>query len=217
MSPALSPAKQGVRTLKSLGAPTRAARVLALGPGGFDLARAALDGLDPGALTLVHPGPPPPRARFDTTADSLAELAAARPGGFDLVLASGALETSGLGRIRTDLGHMTTLLAPRGALALIIDTLGAPDAEGGFDALLFPHLSRQGALGDTPRTLLPAAAWMLLLQSLDLDVQAVQGLGEQEAAPELFDRHAARLDLYDAGELATGRLHLIARKRGDGA
>ncbi|MFN3816862.1 hypothetical protein [Brevundimonas sp.] len=215
MSPALSPARKLLRTWKNLGAPIHAGTVLALGPGGFDLARAAQDVLEPGALTLVHPDPAPPRARFKTTSDSLTELAATRPGAFDLVLAAGGLGAASIGGVRDDLGHMVALLAPEGVLALVIDTLGAPDAGGGIDTLLFPHLHRQGDLGDEPRTLLPAAAWMLLFKAMGLDVQAAEGLGTQEIAPETFARHAARLEIYDSVELATGRLHVIARQRGD--
>ncbi|MFN4297164.1 MAG: hypothetical protein ACK4FB_10010 [Brevundimonas sp.] len=217
MSPSLSPERKIARTWKALGAPVETEAVLAFGPRGIELARAAHEILQPRALTLLHDGPPPARARFDTCPDTLAQIAAARPGAFDLVLAGGGLETASLGRIRDDLGRIVEILRPGGTLAAVIDTLGAPDPDGACDALLFPHLARQGELGDEPRTLLPAAAWILLFQTIGLEIRSVQGLGEQEMSPDMVERHAARLQIYDSGELGTGRLHLVAGKPGDSA
>ncbi|MEH6663768.1 MAG: hypothetical protein V7678_02860, partial [Brevundimonas sp.] len=202
-----------VRTWKALGAPGRAASVLAFGSPGLNLARAARELLEPEALTVMHAEPAPPRVPFDVTPETLAGLAATRPGAFDLILAGGGLDAGSLGRIRDDLVHAAALLAPRGVLALAVDTLGAPDAGGGVDAVLFPHLSWRGDLDETPRALLPAASWMLLFRSLDLDVHAAQGFGAQGVPANVLDRHAGRLEIYDRDELMTGRLHLIIRKR----
>jgi hypothetical protein len=215
MSPALSPVKGLVKTWKSLGAPSGARTVLALGPQGPDLARAAHDALAPGALTLLHPDRPPPRARFDTTPDSLTDLAAARPGAFDLILAGGGLETGDLSHVRDRLGALVALLAPAGVLAVTIDTLAAPVAAG-FDPLLFPHLARAGELGENPaiRAPLSAAAWLLLIRAAGLTVEAADGLGGQSLPPDYAELHAARLAAYDPVELGTGTLRLILRKSG---
>jgi hypothetical protein len=218
MSPALSPVKALVRTWKSLGAPSGAGVVLAFGPQGPDLARAAQEALTPGSLTLLHPDRPPPRARFDTAPDSLADLAAARPGAFDLILAGGGLETGDLSHVRDRLEAVVDLLAPAGVLAVAIDTLAAPVAAE-FDSLLFPHLARTGELGeDLPiRAPLPAAAWMLLIRASGLTLEAADGFGGQSLPRDYADLHAARLAAYDPVELATGTLRLILRKSGDEA
>ena len=199
MSPALSPVKRLVKAWKTLGAPSGAGAVLALGPQGPDLARAVQEALAPGALTLLHPDGPPPRARFDTTPDSLADLAAARPGAFDLILAGGGLETGDLSHARDRLKALVELLAPAGVLAVAIDTLAAPTAAD-FDALLFPHLVRSGELGET----LPVRA----------PLPAADGLGGQSLPPDFAGLHAARLAAYDPVELTTGAMRLILRKSG---
>ncbi|MBA3999710.1 hypothetical protein [Brevundimonas sp.] len=218
MSPALSPVKGLVKTWKALGAPSGAGTVLASGPQGPDLARAVQEALAPGSLTLLHPDRPPPRARFDTIPDSLTDLATTRPGGFDLILAGGGLETGDLSHVRDRLVALADLLAPAGVLALAIDTLAAP-VGADFDALLFPHLARAGELGeDLPiRAPLPAAGWMLLIRATGLELEAADGLGGQTLPRDYADLHGARLAAYDPVELTTGTLRLILRKPGDAA
>lgn len=218
MSPAMSPVKALVKTWKALGAPSGARTVLAFGPQGPDLARAAQEAMAPGSLTLLHPDRPPPRARFETTPESLTDLAAVRPGAFDLILAGGGLETGDLSHIRDRLVALVDLMAPAGVLAVAIDTLAAPVAAG-LDSLLFPHLARAGDLGeDLPiRAPLPAAAWMLLISASGLTPQAADGLGAQTLPGDYADLHGARLAAYDPVELTTGTLRLILQKSGDAA
>lgn len=217
MSPAVSPARQAARLWKALGAPRGAASALVSGPDGFDLARAVKEALAPDALTLMHPDSPPPRARFTTTAETLEALAASRPAGFDLIVAVGGIEQGELSEVRARVAALRGLLAPGGALVLGVDTLAAPDAETGFEPLLFPNLARAGDLGETARARapLPASAWLMLVQAAGLNVEAADGEGAQALPEALMREHGARLAAYDSGELAAGRLVLLARAPGD--
>ena len=217
MSPAVSPVRKAARLWKALGAPRNAASALAFGPDGFDLARAVNEALRPDALTLIHPDSPPPRARFATTAESLEALAASRPAGFDLIVASGGIERGELSEVRARVAALRGLLTPGGALVLSVDTLAAPDAETGFEPLLFPHLVRAGDLGEVAqaRAPLPASAWLMLVQAAGLHVDAADGAGAQVLPEALTSGHGARLAAYDSVELAVGRLVLLARAPGD--
>lgn len=217
MSSAASPVRKAARLWKALGAPRNAASALVSGPDGFDLARAVNEALTPAALTLMHPDSPPPRARFGTTAETLESLAASRPAGFDLIVAAGGIDQGDLSEVRARILALRALLAPGGALVLSIDTLAAPDAETGFEPLLFPHLAGAGDLGETAqsRAPAPASAWLMLVQAVGLHVDATDGEGAQILPEALTGGHGARLAAYDPGELRTGRLVLLARMPGE--
>lgn len=216
MSPAPSPPLARMRACKALGAPSGALSALAFGPGGFDLARAVNTVLSPRNLILMHPDARPPRARFETTAETLDDLAASRPGAFDLIVAAGGAEEGVLSEVRARIGALRDLLTAGGALVLDVETLAAPDAESAFDGLLFPHLARAGDLGDglQARAPLPASAWRMMLIAAGLDVLAEGGRAAQTLPQSLTDMHGVRLDAYDSEELATGSMILIAAKRG---
>ena len=109
MSPALSSTQALTRAWKGLGAPRSNGDALAMGPEGFELARAVRETLAPGQLVLLHPDPPPARARF-TTATDLDQLVRERPASFDLAAASGGLETGDLAEVRDRLVIGTLLL-----------------------------------------------------------------------------------------------------------
>lgn len=217
MSPAPSPPLARMRACKALGAPSGALSALVFGPGGFDLARAVNTVLSPRTLILMHPEARPPRARFETTTETLHDLAASRPGAFDLVVAAGGAEEGPLSEVRATIGALRDLLTPDGTLVLGLETLASPDDEtGAFDGLLFPHLARAGDLGDglQARAPLPASAWRMMLIAAGLDVLAEGGRGAQTLPQSLTDMHGIRLDAYDPEELATGSMILIAAKRG---
>ncbi|MFT4953737.1 MAG: hypothetical protein ACI8U3_000099 [Brevundimonas sp.] len=218
MSPA-SPVQSLARRWKSLGAPTGVENALVFGPQGADLARAVQTALSPGSLTLLHPDPPPPRARFRTDPATLTDLAAVRPGAFDLIVAGGGLEIGGLSQVRSRLAALAELLTEDGVLAAEIQTFAAPGPDEDFDALLFPHLARAGELEDgrAARAPLTAASWTLLLRSAGLHPAALDGVGAQRLPQELGLLHSARLAAYDPVELSTGALRLVARKAGGAA
>ena len=158
MSPALSSTQALTRAWKGLGAPGGSGDALAMGPEGFELARAVRETLAPGQLVLLPPDPPPARARFTTVTD-LDQLVRDRPGSFDLVTASGGLETGDLAEVRDRLRQVASLLKPGGVLAAAIDTLTAPDPhQGAYDLLLFPHLARSGELGEVIQARAPSRA-----------------------------------------------------------
>lgn len=216
MSPAVSPVQALVKCWKAMGAPSGAKAALAFGPQGPDLARAVHTVLNPGALTLLHPERAPPRARFETTPQSIPDLAAERPGAFDLILAGGALDSGDLFQVRERLKNLVDLLAYGGVLAAEILTFCAPGPDGDFDALLFPHLARSGELGDDRQAPCPltAASWSLVFGAAGLDLEKLDGVGGQALHPDLASLHMGRLAAYDPVELTTGALRIIARKRG---
>lgn len=216
MSPAASPVQTLVKRWKAMGASSGAKAVLAFGPQGPDLARAAQTVLNPEALTLLHSDRAPPRARFETTPQSIPDLAEERPGAFDLILAGGALDSGDLFHVRGRLHAIVDLLADGGVLAAEIRTFCANGPGGDFDALLFPHLARSGELSDDRPGLCPltAASWSLLLGAAGLNLEKLDGIGQQTLPPDLASLHMARLAAYDPVELTTGALRLIARKRG---
>ena len=216
MSPALSSTQALTRAWKGLGAPGGSGDALAMGAEGFELARAVRETLAPGQLVLLHPDPPPARARFTTVTD-LDQLVRDRPGSFDLVTASGGLETGDLAEVRDRLRQVASLLKPGGVLAAAIDTLTAPDPhQGAYDHLLFPHLARSGELGEViqARAPLPASAWRALVQSAGFEVIALDGARGQMLPADFRAMHEARLAVYDDIELTGGSLRLVARKTG---
>lgn len=215
MSAAMSPTAMLARAWKGLGAPTGGV-ALAMGPQGFELARAVRDVLTPEDLILLHADPAPARSRFTTAAD-LDQLTRERPGAFDLAAASGALETGDLSEVRDRLTFIATLLKPGGVLAAAIDTLAAPDPDdGSYDLLLFPHLARRGELGEAlqVRAPLPASAWRALIQAAGFEILAVDGARGQRLPPDFQSMHEARLAAYDAVELMGGSLRFLARRIG---
>ena len=216
-APIAAAAKAQVETWKTLGATSGAQRALALGRHGPDLARAVLADLSPADLILLHQGAAP-RGRFQTSSQPLSDLAQETPGAFDLILVDGVLEEGDLSDVRNRARNLHRLLAPGGVLAATIETLAAP-LEGEarpFDILLFPHLARAGDMGETAQTRPPlsASAWRALLQATGFEITGVHGIGDQTLPQDFIDAHGARLAAYDAGELASGRLALVARKGG---
>ena len=216
MSPSLSSTQALTRAWKGLGAPRSNGDALAMGPEGFELARAVRETLAPGQVVLLHPDPPPARARF-TTATDLDQLLRERPASFDLAAASGGLETGDLAEVRDRLRHIADLLKPGGVLAAAIETLAAPDPDhGGYDLLLFPHLARSGELGEAmqARAPLPASAWRALVQSAGFEIIALDGARGQRLPVNFRTMHEPRLAVYDDTELTGASLRLVARKTG---
>ena len=205
-----------VNSWKALGAPAQASRALALGPQGHDLARAVVEILAPADLLLLHPAPAAARARFRTAPDDLAELSRAEPDGFDLILVGGALEAGEAAEVRESVNRLAALLRPGGQLVLAVETLAAPlpgEPGDAFDHLLFPQMAASGELGDAAaaRVPLPVSAWLLLLQGAGLKVEKTQALAD--GPPEaLAADHGPRLAIYDAQELASGRLNILSCK-----
>ena len=188
-APIAAAAKAQVETWKTLGATSGAQRALALGRCGPDLARAVLADLSPADLILLHQGAAP-RGRFQTSSQPLSDLAQETPGAFDLILVDGVLEEGDLSDVRNRARNLHRLLAPGGVLA--------------------------GDMGDTAQTRPPlsASAWRALLQATGFEITGVHGIGDQTLPQDFIDAHGARLAAYDAGELASGRLALVARKGG---
>lgn len=208
-------ARARVQAWKALGAPSGAASALVLDDQGLDLARAVAEVLKPKSLILAHEGPAPGKAAFQTTPQDLLELAADRPAAFDLVLMSG-LNQGALSDIAARVSALRDLLAPGGVLGVHILTLGAPDAESGHEALLFPQMVRTGELGEElqNRAPLPASAWRLLIQASGLQVLSVDE-GNQSFSEAMLAQHGVRLKPYDLRELCVPDLFLIASRHGE--
>ena len=204
-----------IHAWKALGVPAGALNALVYAPDGIEIARAISSGLTPQRLVLLHPDRPPPKARFETTAEALEQLVQRHAGEYDLIACGPGWDLGDLSRLRSNLVAMHGLLAPEGTLVGEIATFAAPQGDGDFNDLLFPHLVRTGDL-DLERQARPAltvSSWLLLLQSAGFDPLAVEGLGVQSLPPEFVDLHKPRLALFDAAELATGVLRFAARRR----
>lgn len=210
-------ARARVRAWKALGAPSGAGAALIVADPGLDLALAVNEVLQPATLTVTHRDPPPAKARFETTPHGPIELAANRPGGFDLILTASVLEQGDLSDVRAHVAALRDLLAPGGVLAASIATLGAPGGAGSHDALLFPHMARAGTLGEDVqfRAPLPASSWALLVQAAGLEVRALDN-GPANTLPDtVLARHEPRLSAYDPLELSVADLILVAVKPGE--
>ena len=204
-----------IQTWKALGAPTGANNALVCAQDGVDIARTIKSSLSPARLLLLDSQPPPPKARFETTDQSLEQLAQVQAGEYDLVACGPGWELGDLSQIRSRLSAIHTLLAPDGILVGEIATFAAPHGDGDFNDLLFPHLARAGEL--TPdrqiRPALTASSWMLLIQSSGFHPHAVDDAGGQSLPLDFVDLHKARLAAFDAVELTTGVLRFAARQR----
>ena len=202
-----------VQTWKALGAPIGANNALVCAPDGVDIARTIKSALSPSRLLFLHSELPPPKARFETTGQSLEQLAQIQAGEYDLMACGPGWELGDLSQIRSRLAAIHILLAPDGILVGEIATFAAPHHDGDFNDLLFPHLARAGELNSDRqvRPALTASSWLLLLQSAGFHLQAVDNAG-QSLPSDFVDLHKPRLAVFDAVELTTGVLRFAAHR-----
>jgi hypothetical protein len=137
---------------------------------------------------------------------------------FDLILMMAYAETGRVADAADRLKAARIGLKPNGVVVLALSTLGAPmsgEGAGPYDGLLFPEAGAAGKLGVAAALSTPLAmsTWILLAESLGFDLIESAGIGEHEAPAWLRVGHAARLDFFDAGELRTGQMVLLLKRK----
>lgn len=144
------------------------------------------------------------------------------PAALDLILMVDYAETGRVADAVDRLRAAQLSLKPNGVLAIALSTLGAPmcaEGAGPYDGLLFPEAGAAGKLGAAAAhsTPLSMSTWMLLAASLGFQIINSAGIGEHQAPAWLERGHTARLSVFDAGELRTGQMVLLLKRRADSA
>lgn len=190
-----------VRAARTLGAPVGAARVAVFGDPA--LRQIVEDVLKPGEI-------------FTDLPSSL------EPAALDLILAMDYADTGRAADAVDRLRAARLSLQPDGVLAIALSTLGAPmraEGAGPYDGLLFPEAGAAGKLGAAAAlsTPLSMSTWILLATSLGFQIVNSAGIGEHQIPAWLARGHAARIGVFDAGELRTGQMVLLLKGRADPA
>ncbi|WP_313443883.1 hypothetical protein [Brevundimonas sp.] len=186
-----------VKAIRALGAPYAAARVAVLG-------NSALRQI---VEAILKPS--------EISTDLQPSLEAAT---FDLILMVDYAETGRVSDSAERLQAAHLCLKPDGVVAVALSTLGAPissEGAGPYDQLLFPEAGAAGKLGAEAALATPLAmsTWILLAASLGFELIESAGIGEHEAPDWLHRGHAPRLALFDAGELRTGQMVLLLKRK----
>lgn len=142
-------------------------------------------------------------------------------GALRLIVSRSVLDQTRLRDLSQRLEQLRRQLDAGGILAMEIRTGLAPvgPEARSLDHVLFPQMAAQGQLSGEAATLTPltASGWMSLLEKTGFEVVGVEGFGAQPPSPAVSSLHFERLALFDATELSSGVIRVVARKREEAA